>query len=101
MLPFLLKKLLKRNYRQEFLKCTFLPSELERGTEVLQFDVYCKATDQNFDCGCDRCAILRLDSLLRGVAQLIMCNACDRLLTWRKVDICKCRTLFINVACYL
>ena len=62
--PFLLKKRLKRNYKQEFLKCTFLPAELERGTEVLQFDVCCKAIDQNFDCGCDRCAILCLDSLL-------------------------------------
>ena len=51
--PFLLKKPLKRNYSQEFLKCTFLPVELEKGTEVLQFDVCCKATDQNFDCGCD------------------------------------------------
>ena len=29
---------------------------------MLQFDVYCKATNQNFDCGCDRYAILRLDS---------------------------------------
>ena len=62
--PFLHKKRLKRYYRQEFLKCTFLPAELERGTKVLQFDVCCKAIDQNFDCGCDRCAILRLDSLL-------------------------------------
>ena len=42
-----------------------LPAELERGTEVLQFDVCCKAIDQNFDCGCDRCAILRLDSLMK------------------------------------
>ena len=32
--------------------------------EVLQFDVCCKAIDQNSDCGCDRCAILCLDSLL-------------------------------------
>ena len=31
-------KRLKRNYRPEFLKYTFLPAELERGTEVLQFD---------------------------------------------------------------
>ena len=30
---------------------------------MLQFDVCCKATNQNFDCGCDHCAILRLDSL--------------------------------------
>ena len=30
---------------------------------MLQFDVCCKAIDQNFDCGCDRCATLRLDSL--------------------------------------
>ena len=30
---------------------------------MLQLDVYSKATDQNFDCGCDCCAILRLDSL--------------------------------------
>jgi len=32
---------------------------------VLQFDVCCKGIDQNFDCGCDRYAILRLDSLVR------------------------------------
>ena len=44
----LLKKRLKQYYRQEFLKCTFLPAELERGTEMLQFDVCCKAIDQNF-----------------------------------------------------
>ena len=31
---------------------------------MLQFDVCCKAIDQNFDCGCDRCIILRLDSLV-------------------------------------
>ena len=31
---------------------------------MLQFDGCCKAIDQNFDCGCDRCAILRLDSLI-------------------------------------
>ena len=31
---------------------------------MFQFDVCCKAIDQNFDCGCDRCAILRLDSLV-------------------------------------
>ena len=62
-IPFSLKRWLKRNYRKEFLKCTFLPAELERGTEVLQFDVCCKAVDQNFNCGCDHCAILRLDSL--------------------------------------
>ena len=30
---------------------------------MLQFDVCYKAVDQNFDCGCDRCAIVRLDSL--------------------------------------
>ena len=30
---------------------------------MLQLDVCCNAIDQNFDCGCDRCAILRLDSL--------------------------------------
>ena len=35
----------------------FLPAELERGTEVLQFHVCCKAIDQNFDCGCERCTI--------------------------------------------
>ena len=58
-------KRLKRNYREEFLKCTFLPTELERGTKVVQFDGCCKAIDQNFDCGCDRCEILRLDSLLQ------------------------------------
>ena len=29
---------------------------------MLQFDVCCKAIEQNFDCGFDRCAILRLDS---------------------------------------
>ena len=31
---------------------------------MLQFDVCCKAIDQNFNCGCDRCAILCLDSLM-------------------------------------
>ena len=31
---------------------------------MLQFDVRCKAVD---DCGCDRYAILRLDSLLEAV----------------------------------
>ena len=30
----------------------FLPEEVERGTEVLQFDVCCEAIDQNFDSGC-------------------------------------------------
>ena len=30
---------------------------------MLQFDVCCKAIDQNFDCGCDHYAILRLDTL--------------------------------------
>ena len=49
-------------------KPVILPKKLERGAEVLQFDVCCKAIDQNFDCGCDRCAILRLDSLLVGIA---------------------------------
>ena len=29
-----------------------LTSKLERGTKALQFDVCCKAIDQNFDCGC-------------------------------------------------
>ena len=60
----LYKKQLKRKYRQEFLKCTFLPAELERGTKMLQFDVCYKAIDQNFDCRCDRYAILCLDTLL-------------------------------------
>ena len=64
--PISLKKRLKWNYRQEFLNCTFLPAELERGAKVLQFDVCWKAIDQNFNCGCDRCAILRLDSLVSG-----------------------------------
>ena len=63
MLPFLYKKGLKRKYRQEFWKCTFLPAQLEREAKVLQFDVYCKAIDQKFDCGCDRYVVLRLDSL--------------------------------------
>ena len=40
------------------------PAELEGGTKALQLDVCCKATDQNFDCGCDRYTILRLDSLI-------------------------------------
>ena len=31
---------------------------------MLQFDVCCKAIDQTFNCGCDRCAILGLDSLI-------------------------------------
>ena len=69
-LPFLYKKRLKRIlYRQEFLKCTVLPAELERGTKALKFDVCCKAIDQNFDRGCDRYAILRLDSLLIRLAK--------------------------------
>ena len=50
---------------QEFLKCTFLPAELERWTKALE--VCFKATDQNFDCGCNRYAILRLDLLFMGV----------------------------------
>ena len=29
-----------------------LTSKLERGAKALQFDVCCKAIDQNFDCGC-------------------------------------------------
>ena len=40
------------------------PAELERGTKALQFHVCCKVIDQNFDCGCDRYAILRFDSLV-------------------------------------
>ena len=32
---------------------------------MLQFDVCCKAIDQNFDSGCDRYAILHLDSLMK------------------------------------
>ena len=90
--PFLLKKRLKQNYIQEFLKCTFIPAELERGAEVLQLDVYSKATDQNFDCGCDCCAILHLDSLLliseewlyhfRIQTQIAICNTtCGPLFT--------------------
>ena len=47
--PFTLKKGLKRNYRQEM--HGFLPAELERGTGMLQFDVCCKAIDQNLDYG--------------------------------------------------
>ena len=80
--PFLLKKRLKRNYKQEFLKCTFLPAELERGTEVLQFDVCCKAVDQNLDCGCDRCAILHLDSLIMDPIP------CDPQCSWAKLLKC-------------
>ena len=53
----------KTNYSPEFLKHTFLPAELEGRIEVLQFDVCCKATDQNFACGCYRYAFLRLVSL--------------------------------------
>ena len=68
-LPFLYKKRLKRIYRQEVLKCMVLPAELERGTKALKFDVCCKAIDQNFDRGCDRYAILRLDSLLIRLAK--------------------------------
>ena len=44
-----------------------LTAELERGTKVLQFDVCFKAVHQNFDCGCNRYAILRLDLLFMGV----------------------------------
>ena len=65
-IPFSLKKRLKRNYRQEFLKYTFIPAELERGIKLLQFDVCCKVIDQNFDFGCDHCASLCLDSLLQA-----------------------------------
>ena len=32
--------------------------------KMLQFDVCCKAIDQNFNCGCDGYPILRLDLLL-------------------------------------
>ena len=32
---------------------------------MLQFDVCCKAIGQNFDSGCDRYAILHLDSLMK------------------------------------
>ena len=42
------------------MKYTFLPALLERGTKVLQFDVCCKAIDQNFDCGCDCYTTLHL-----------------------------------------
>ena len=42
----------------------FLPAEFERETKALQFDVCCQAIDQNFRCGCDHDAILRLDSLI-------------------------------------
>ena len=35
-IPFWYKKRLKWKYRQEVLKCTFLPAELERGTKALQ-----------------------------------------------------------------
>ena len=54
----LIEKAVKRNYSLKFL---FLPAELERGTKALQFDVCCQAIDQNFHCGGDRYAILRLD----------------------------------------
>ena len=47
---------------------------------MLQFDVCCKDIDQNFDCGCDRCAILRLDSLLVVLSPLAVqhqpCKVC-------------------------
>ena len=42
----------------------FLPAEFGRETKAFQFDVCCQAIDQNFRCGCDRYAILRLDSLV-------------------------------------
>ena len=57
MVPFLCKKRLKQNTGKKFLKWMFLPSELERGTKALQFDVCCKAIDQKFDCGCNSYAI--------------------------------------------
>ena len=46
---------------------------------MLQFDVCCKAIDQKFDCGCDRCAILRLDSLIEEQHQsgFDQCNLRD------------------------
>ena len=43
--------------------CITQTQVLERGTKVLQFDVCCEAIDQNFNCGCDRYAILHLYSL--------------------------------------
>ena len=47
-----------------FLKWTFLPAELERGTKPLQFGVCYNTIDQNFDRGQWHCyAILHLDSL--------------------------------------
>ena len=42
---------------------------------MLQFDVCCKDIDQNFDCGCDHCAILRLDSLIIFLAMRKLRNS--------------------------
>ena len=52
----------------------FLPVELQRGTKAVQFDVCREAIDQNFNCGCDRYAILRLDSLLECTVLLKYLN---------------------------
>jgi len=62
---FLYKKCVKQKYIQtRILKWMSLLAELERGMKTLQFDMCCKATDQNHNCGCHLYAILRLDSLL-------------------------------------
>ena len=60
---------------------------------MLQFDVCCKANDQNFDCGCDRCTILRLDSLI-GV-RCFPIHACP--LLRRVVIVFASRTSFLRL----
>ena len=53
---------------------------------MLQFDVCCKAIDQNFICGCDCCAILRLDLLFLHYA----CNTIAMMLESLKTIACMC-----------
>ena len=50
----------------------------ERGTKVLQFDVCCEATDQNFDCGC---------ILKKGYANLYLLASPNQKLQYRKFGI--------------
>ena len=68
-------KLQARNFEMHI-----LTSRTGKRNRSAQFDVCCKATDQNFDCGCDRCAILRLDSLLYCCVDI--CFKFDKSIIW-------------------
>ena len=57
------KSCYNENIHQNFWNARSCIAELERGSKALQFDVCCKAIDQNCDCGCDRHSILCLNSL--------------------------------------